>query len=249
MDRRYRPMQPPGGYRGRQTDGGHSGRLIASGLVVAGVAALSALLPAVGVVSGGGGGQPTFRELSARIDDRERSDVAAPILETLLDWGATDVNVFDSPRGVSIDFHTPMPGDQPIRSGVLVDEDGVTNATLRYGVADRAGPIGLMDLVAAVKKADPPPGAQYTVNFGDLEQYPPRPHVLVGWLPSEMVGNSTFDSTQDTEHWRPHEVDMAYRGDPDVIVAHADEFGAVGPRAFADFMVRAGERIRDSIAF
>lgn len=105
--------------------------------------------------------------------------------------GATDILFTDRQRLV-VDFHTAMPGDQPIRSGMEVsDGGGVWKATIRFGVLDDAvfvthptnDPDQMARLRQAVRTSSFPTGAFVLANYGD-DHRQPRPHVHIGWAPS-----------------------------------------------------------------
>lgn len=109
----------------------------------------------------------------------------------LEDWGATRItekDVFEKTK--TVDFHTPFPGDQPIRSNIVVAGDGVMKATVRYGVLDREFTMHPTHSRGQIKRlkdmafaTDLPEDTIVVVNYGDPNREP-RPHLLIGWKPS-----------------------------------------------------------------
>lgn len=150
------------------------------------------------------------------------------VLDRLREWDATRLDVLQSPHGrgvdAQIDFHTPFPGDQPIRSGIGLRNGKVVEATIRYGVLMRSlynehpsnDTGSIMRLRSAVDVPSMPKGGLIVVNFGDTGREP-RPHLLYGWKPSGV---------EDYEVLGPGE--RHHRTDPG---------------SFVDFVVAAGRAI------
>lgn len=128
-----------------------------------------------------------------------RSDVTA----LLRDYGATEIDVLEQPEQTVVDFQTPFPGEQPIRSGIEIEDGFVTRGTIRYGVLDKAafttGPHGdresLNRLAEAVEPAGQPGSLSVNVGFGDAARVP-RPHVRLGWRPGDS-GKQIHSGTMD----------------------------------------------------
>ncbi len=147
----------------------------------------------------------------------------------LREWGATRINTRRTGNHASIDFNTPLPGDQPIRSGIQLEDGMVTEATIRYGVLNEdyfpTHPTNdngaLQRLRNVVQGNDVPSGALVVVNYGD-DHRRPRPHLLYGWSPE----GGTIE-VSDLEYLQ--------RGDP-------NEPAAPGP--FMDWVQRVGRDIR-----
>lgn len=150
------------------------------------------------------------------------------VLNRLRGWDATRLDVLQSPHGhdvdTQIDFHTPFPGDQPIRSGVGLRNGKVVEATIRYGVLIRSlytehptNDTGtIMRLRSAVDVPSMPQGGVIFVNFGDTHR-DPRPHLLYGWKPSGVSDNE--------------------------VLAPGERHRPTDPGAFMDFVVAAGRAI------
>jgi hypothetical protein len=122
---------------------------------------------------------------------RERMGGVGDIESLLREYGGTSIQVLDGRQKV-VDFNTPFPGDQPIRSGLEIEDGMVTRGTIRYGVLDkeqfRTGPHGdpksLRRLRRAVESVPAPGSLGVNVGFGDANRVP-RPHIRLGWRPDE----------------------------------------------------------------
>lgn len=120
------------------------------------------------------------------------------VVSRLVDWGAASIDTVETTQSVSgervsvtsIDFYTPFPGDQPIRSSITYYDGTVIEATIRYGVLDGSlydehptGDTGqLLRLRPLADVAEMPERGIVMVNYGDTHRKP-RPHLLFGWTP------------------------------------------------------------------
>lgn len=128
----------------------------------------------------------------------------------LREWGATRVDTFPDnsyrEADTNVEFHTPFPGDQPIRSNISVADGRVVKATIRYGVLQRGRfevhPTQSIDhrfrLIRCAQNADQPDTGYVMVNFGD-EHRVPRPHILYGWGANMDVETAEFNSAFQTD--------------------------------------------------
>lgn len=130
------------------------------------------------------------------------------IEDRLREWGATRIESRPVPgdeERYSIDFQTPFPGDQPIRSSLSVIGDAVNEATIRYGVLDESAfpthptddPDQLDRLHLVATRSGVFDVGVVVVNFGDTHRLP-RPHLLLGWKASvskddEVVVANDYD--------------------------------------------------------
>jgi len=138
---------------------------------------------------------------------RERADLGVERL--LREYGATGVQVLNRRKKV-VDFRTPFPGDQPIASGLEIEDGKVTRGTIRYGVLDKSRfevgphnhPPSLRRLRRAVESVPAPGTLSVNVGFGDANRVP-RPHVRLGWRPDDaglqVVQNPTGGSASVAE--------------------------------------------------
>jgi hypothetical protein len=109
-------------------------------------------------------------------------------------WGAEDITVTEiwaRDRDANIDFASPFPGTQPIRSSISLDGGEIYEATIRYGVLDDAvfpthpseDPEQLQRLRMCATRSPLPDTGTVLVNYGDPHRVP-RPHLLLGWRPT-----------------------------------------------------------------
>lgn len=161
--------------------------------------------------------------VGSAVDDAVMAQRTASLLR---DWGAGDVDVHDGPTGSTVEFATPFPGDQPIRSGITF-EGGFKKSTVRYGVLDEDefathpanDPVQIRRLKRTVVDVLPVPGdTMILANFGD-DHWPPRPHLLLGWRPSQAGSGE--------------------------VVKQATRQGDLSPDEIVDYIKRVGEAIRD----
>lgn len=151
--------------------------------------------------------------------DNEHGDgsgAVSEVVEWLENWGATDILVGrqENPDTATVDFHTPFPGDQPIRSSVDVVSGEVQEATIRYGVLDAdlfavhptddEAQVDRLKHVAT--RSGVPDVGLVLVNYGDPHRVP-RPHVLWGWAFS-MANDYEVVIDDDPERWYPMETFM-----------------------------------------
>lgn len=161
--------------------------------------------------------------------DPSYTDETNFVIRRLREWGAEGIGVFENPNRdkIAIDFWTPMPGDQPIMSAIVLNYDGnVKRSTVRYGVLDKNlydthpthdGEM-LKRLGKTVLESNPPKGTSIIINYGDIGRQP-RPHVLTGWMPPEKLV-----STDNT-------------------VIQMEDIRDINPRELMDFIVLAGKNI------
>lgn len=120
-----------------------------------------------------------------------RNRANADVKRLLREYGATGIQVLNR-RETVVDFQTPFPGDQPIASGLEIEDGVVTRGTIRYGVLDKERfttgphdhPPSLRRLRRAVETTTPPGSLAVNVGFGDADRVP-RPHVRLGWRPND----------------------------------------------------------------
>jgi hypothetical protein len=109
-------------------------------------------------------------------------------------WGAEGINVtkiWARDRDANIDFASPFPGHQPIRSSISLDDGEIYEATIRYGVLDddvfpthpSEDPEQVQRLRMCATRSPLPDTGTVLVNYGDTHRVP-RPHLLLGWRPS-----------------------------------------------------------------
>lgn len=110
--------------------------------------------------------------------------------------GATAIDVAPGMRGSRlVEFRTPLPGKQVIRSSASVLDGDVRNATLRLGDLQETTPHPSNDpemterLARVVRDADPPDDVTLIVHFGNPSNIP-RPHAVLGRQPDEIVGSA-----------------------------------------------------------
>jgi hypothetical protein len=117
-------------------------------------------------------------------DETAEAEPIESLTARISEWGER-VNAYAWNGEPNVDFHTPMPGDQPIRSSLHLEGDDVVGGTIRYGVLDKdqfdghpsADQEQIDRLKTAVERAgEPPEGTPVKVDFGDFH-YPPRPHI------------------------------------------------------------------------
>lgn len=124
-------------------------------------------------------------------EESVRNRANADVKRLLREYGATGIQVLNR-RETVVDFQTPFPGDQPIASGLEIEDGVVTRGTIRYGVLDKerfaTGPHGhppsLRRLRRTVETTTPPGSLAVNVGFGDADRVP-RPHVRLGWRPND----------------------------------------------------------------
>jgi len=109
-------------------------------------------------------------------------------------WGAEDISLVGT-QGLDgklqVDFRPPLPGHQPIKSGISLDGDKIFQATIRYGVLDAEtfpshptdDPEQLDRMKMLATRSPLPDTGVVVVNYGDTHRAP-RPHLLLGWRPS-----------------------------------------------------------------
>lgn len=139
---------------------------------------------------------------------------AAKMERLLRSWGATRIATRRADDYVSIDFHTPFPGDQPIRSSVQLGDGGVVEATLRYGVLEKdyfpthpTEDNGAIQRLRGIVAGDDMPTDGYVlVNYGDTHREP-RPHVLYGWAPTGAIEMSELEYLQRGEVEEPVDIE------------------------------------------
>lgn len=158
---------------------------------------------------------------------------AVDVVERRLDeWGVTGLNSFETNDVTNVDFNTPLPGKQPIRSSLTISDEGVTEATIRYGTfnpdtfdshpADPQDP-AMQRLKRVVEQVPYDGSLPINVDFGDAGRSP-RPHLRTavsrGGNMAERAANPATVHSGEGE-----------RGEP------AD------PVAFVDYIIRVGEAI------
>jgi hypothetical protein len=128
------------------------------------------------------------------IRSRAESDPVDATVSRLKEWGATSINVADIGVGADLDFNTPFPGNQPIRSSLTIDGGAVKESVIRYGVLSKSDlgghpqpalpgeeqPREIVRLKRAVNAPVYPGSLRVGVDFGDAGRLP-RPHVRVGF--------------------------------------------------------------------
>lgn len=136
---------------------------------------------------------------------------AVRLARAMVDFGADRVALTAHPDQSTVDFELPLPGDDPIRSGVKIRDGDVVRATVRFGVLDQAafGEHPTTSKSAAERLADTlrdtevPAGAAVYANFGDTH-YPPRPHAVMGWKAD--VPDLATATVQEGDHLAPVDV-------------------------------------------
>lgn len=166
-------------------------------------------------------------------DDRDpRVQRRLGALRTRLDaWGATQFTETEGTKPwrdpyVRLEYHTPMPGDQPIRSHAEVAARGVVRGVTRFGVLEESAssmhrgqmPDEVERLKAVVGAVEPPSEASIIVNFGD-QHWPPRPHVIYGWKPGRDFRTG--------------------------VVQHGPETHPAPVAAYVDYLEQVGRRLRE----
>ena len=139
-------------------------------------------------------------DFKEEIRARASGDPVDETIAQLKEWGATQIDTTRVADGASIDFYTPFPGNQPIKSTMTVTNGAVKESVIRYGVLSKADlgghpatailderqPPEVNRLKRAVNKPIYPGSLRVGVDFGDGDRVP-RPHVRAGYTGGATV--------------------------------------------------------------
>lgn len=121
------------------------------------------------------------------------------IIDRLEAWGCEDIDGIQTERYgeevTQIDFTTPLPGDDPMKSSMTVDESNqVARGEIRFGVLDgdaffqnpSRDPQMIRQLHSTMDIPGKPQGHVIYGHFGNVARMP-RPHLMYGWEPRNTI--------------------------------------------------------------